>query len=97
MDILLLMLLIWGYNEQPKDAKEEQPVIVPVQEVEVPDNAVDVVAVTQTAAVLTAVAEAMTSTILSTVQILVQILALIQVQKLIVQVLQLQNRLSLTN
>ena len=23
MDILLLMLLIWGYNEQPKDAKEE--------------------------------------------------------------------------
>ena len=59
MDILLLMLLIWGYNEQPKDAKEEQPVVVPVQEVEVPDNAVDVVAVTQTAAVLTAVAEAM--------------------------------------
>ena len=60
MDILLLMLLIWGYNEQPKDAQEEQPEIVPVQEVEVPDNAVDVVAVTQTAAVLTAVAEAMT-------------------------------------
>ena len=52
MDILLLMLLIWGYNEQPKDAKEEQPVVVPVQEVEVPDVAVDITTVTATAEVL---------------------------------------------
>ena len=29
MDILLLMLLIWGYNEQPKDVKEEEPEIGP--------------------------------------------------------------------
>ena len=31
MDILLLMLLIWGYNEQPKDAQEEEPEIVGVK------------------------------------------------------------------
>ena len=34
MDILLIMLLIWGYNGQPKDAKAEEPVIVPIQEIE---------------------------------------------------------------
>ncbi len=62
MDILLLMLLVWAYNEQPKDAVSEEPEIVPIQEVEVPDPAVDVVAVTQTAAVLTAIGEAMTGT-----------------------------------
>jgi hypothetical protein len=62
MDILLLMLLVWAYNEQPKDVKEEQPEIVPVVEVEVPDNAVNVTTVTQTAAALTAVGEAMTGT-----------------------------------
>ena len=62
MDILLLMLLIWAYNEQPKDAVSEEPEIVPIQEVEVPDNAVNVTTVTQTAAVLTAIGEAMTGT-----------------------------------
>lgn len=62
MDILLLMLLVWAYNEQPKDVESEEPDIVPIQEVEVPDTAVDVVAVTQTAAVLTAIGEAMTGT-----------------------------------
>jgi hypothetical protein len=41
MDILLIMLLIWGYNEQPKDVKEEEPEIVPIQETVVPDNAVE--------------------------------------------------------
>ena len=56
MDILLIMLLIWGYNGQPKDAKAEEPVIVPIQEIVVPAEAVDVTQVTQTAAVLTAVA-----------------------------------------
>jgi|SRR6056300_217161 hypothetical protein len=62
MDILLIMLLIWGYNEQPKDVKEEEPEIVPIQESVVSDNAVNVTEVTQTAAVLTAVAEALTGT-----------------------------------
>ena len=62
MDILLLMLLVWAYNEQPKDAVSEEPEIVPIQEVEVPDNAVNVTTVTQTAAVLTAIGEAMTGT-----------------------------------
>jgi len=66
MDILLLMLLVWAYNEQPKDVKEEQPEIVPVVEVEVPDNAVNVTTVTQTAAALTAVAEALAGTSTST-------------------------------
>ena len=94
MDILLLMLLIWGYNEQPKDAKEEQPVVVPVQEVEVPDNAVDVVAVTQTAAVFTAVAEAMTSTNTTATSTNTSTNTSTET---IVQVLHLQNRLSLMN
>ena len=62
MDILLIMLLIWGYNEQPKDAKEEEPEIVPIQETVVPDNAVNVTEVTQTAAVLTAVGQALSGT-----------------------------------
>jgi hypothetical protein len=62
MDILLIMLLIWGYNEQPKDVKEEEPEIVPIQESVVPDNAVNVTEVTQTAAVLTAVGQALSGT-----------------------------------
>lgn len=66
MDILLLMLLVWAYNEQPKDVESEEPEIVPIQEVEVPDNAVNVATVTQTAAVLTAIGEAMTGTTTST-------------------------------
>ena len=64
MDILLAMLLIWAYNEQPKDVEAEEPEIVPIEEVqvEVPENAVDVTSVTQTAAVLTAIGEALTGT-----------------------------------
>ena len=39
MDILLLMLLVWAYNEQPKDVEAEAPEIVPIEEVEAPDPA----------------------------------------------------------
>ena len=67
MDILLLMLLVWAYNEQPKDVEAEEPEILPIEEVEVPDPAVDVVAVPQTASVLTAIGEAMTGTNTATV------------------------------
>ena len=86
MDILLLMLLVWAYNEQPKDAVSEEPEIVPIQEVEVPENAVNVTTVTQTAAVLTAIGEAMTGTSTATTHQLVQKLTQKQ------QVLLLQNK-----
>ena len=61
MEIIILIVLLWSWEGnlwEEVDPEPEEPVVEQV----IPDNAVDVTQVTQTAAVLTAVAESLTGT-----------------------------------
>ena len=61
MEIIILIVLLWSWEGnlwEEVDREPEEPVVEQV----IPDNAVDVTQVTQTAAVLTAVAESLTGT-----------------------------------
>jgi hypothetical protein len=67
MEIIVLIALLWAWDGnlwEEVDPEPEEPVVE--QSTPVPDNAVDVTQVTQTAAVLTAVGQALSSTSTST-------------------------------
>ena len=67
MEVLALLFFLWAWDGnlwEEVDPEPEEPVVE--QSAPVPDNAVDVTQVTQTAAVLTAVAESLTGTSTST-------------------------------
>lgn len=61
MEIIVLIALLWAWDGNLWEEVDPEPEPV-VEELVVPDNAVDVTQVTNTAAVLTAVAEVMTGT-----------------------------------
>ena len=61
MEIIVLIALLWAWDGNLWEEVEPEPEPV-VEELVIPDNAVDVTQVTNTAAVLTAVAEVMTGT-----------------------------------
>jgi hypothetical protein len=78
MEVLALLFFLWAWDGnlwEEVDPEPEEPVVE--QSTPVPDNAVDVTQVTQTAAVITAVGEALTgtSTSTSTAEIEAQIIA----------------------
>ena len=61
MEIIILIVLLWSWEGnlwEEVDPEPEEPVVEQV----IPDNAVDVTQVTQTAAVLTAVGQALSGT-----------------------------------
>lgn len=63
MEVLALLFFLWAWDGnlwEEVDPEPEEPVVE--QSTPVPDNAVDVTQVTQTAAVLTAVAQALSGT-----------------------------------
>lgn len=63
MEIIVLIALLWAWDGnlwEEVDPEPEEPVVE--QSTPVPDNAVDVTQVTQTAAVLTAVGQALSGT-----------------------------------
>src|SRR5210317_1368984 len=63
MEIIVLIALLWAWDGnlwEEVDPEPEEPVVE--QSTPVPDNAVNVTEVTQTAAVLTAVGQALSST-----------------------------------
>jgi len=63
MEIIVLIALLWAWDGnlwEEVDPEPEEPVVE--QSAPVPDNAVDVTQVTQTAAVLTAVGQALSGT-----------------------------------
>jgi hypothetical protein len=67
MEIIVLIALLWAWDGnlwEEVDPEPEEPVVE--QSTPVPDNAVDVTQVTQTAAVLTAVGQALSGTSTST-------------------------------
>jgi len=67
MEIIVLIALLWAWDGnlwEEVDPEPEEPVVE--QSAPVPDNAVDVTQVTQTAAVLTAVGQALSGTSTST-------------------------------
>ena len=61
MEIIVLIALLWAWDGNLWEEVDPEPEPV-VEELVIPDNAVDVTQVTNTAAVLTAVAEVMTGT-----------------------------------
>ena len=61
MEIIVLIALLWAWDGNLWEEVDPDPEPV-VEELVIPDNAVDVTQVTNTAAVLTAVAEVMTGT-----------------------------------
>jgi len=61
MEIIVLIALLWAWDGNLWEKVDPEPEPV-VEELVIPDNAVDVTQVTNTAAVLTAVAEVMTGT-----------------------------------
>ena len=61
MEVIVLIALLWAWEGNLWEEVDPEPE-TPVVEQSVPDNAVDVTQVTQTAAVLTAVAESLTGT-----------------------------------
>ena len=61
MEVIVLIVLLWAWEGNLWEEVDPEPE-TPVVEQSVPDNAVDVTQVTQTAAVLTAVAESLTGT-----------------------------------
>jgi len=61
MEVIVLIVLLWAWEGNLWEEVDPEPE-APVVEQSVPDNAVDVTQVTQTAAVLTAVAESLTGT-----------------------------------
>ena len=65
MEIIVLIALLWAWDGNLWEEVDPEPEPV-VEELVIPDNAVDVTQVTNTAAVLTAVAEVMTGTSTST-------------------------------
>ena len=65
MEVIVLIALLWAWEGNLWEEVDPEPE-APVVEQSVPDNAVDVTQVTQTAAVLTAVAESLTGTSTST-------------------------------
>ena len=65
MEIIVLIALLWAWDGNLWEEVDPEPEPV-VEELVIPDNAVDVTQVTKTAAVLTAVAEVMTGTSTST-------------------------------
>jgi len=76
MEVLALLFFLWAWDGnlwEEVDPEPEEPVVE--QSTPVPDNAVDVTQVTQTAAVITAVGEALTGTSTSTAEIEAQIIA----------------------
>ena len=60
MEVLTLLFLLWAWDGNLWEEVDSEP--EEVVELTVPDNAVDVTQVTQTAAALTAVGEALTGT-----------------------------------
>jgi len=63
MEVLALLFFLWAWDGnlwEEVDSEPEEPVVE--QSTPVPDNAVDVTQVTQTAAVLTAVGQALSGT-----------------------------------
>ncbi|MBL6771484.1 MAG: hypothetical protein ISQ22_08965, partial [Rhizobiales bacterium] len=63
MEVLALLFFLWAWDGnlwEEVDPEPEEPVVE--QSTPVPDNAVDVTQVTQTAAVLTAVGQALSGT-----------------------------------
>src|SRR5210317_940375 len=63
MEVLALLFFLWAWDGnlwEEVDPEPEEPVVE--QSTSVPDNAVDVTQVTQTAAVLTAVGQALSGT-----------------------------------
>ena len=63
MEVLALLFFLWAWDGnlwEEVDSEPEEPVVE--QSAPVPDNAVDVTQVTQTAAVLTAVGQALSGT-----------------------------------
>ena len=67
MEIIVLIALLWAWDGnlwEEVDPEPEEPVVE--QSTPVPDNAVDVTQVTQTAAALTAVGQALSGTSTST-------------------------------
>ncbi len=65
MEVIILIALLWAWDGNLWEEVDPEPE-TPVVEQSIPDNAVDVTQVTQTAAVLTAVAESLTGTSTST-------------------------------
>lgn len=61
MEVIVLIALLWAWEGNLWEEVDSEPE-APVVEQSIPDNAVDVTQVTQTAAVLTAVAESLTGT-----------------------------------
>lgn len=61
MEVIVLIALLWAWEGNIWEEVDSEPE-APVIEQSIPDNAVDVTQVTQTAAVLTAVAESLTGT-----------------------------------
>ena len=61
MEIIVLIALLWAWDGNLWEEVDPEPEPI-VEELVVPDNAVDITQVTNTAAVLTAVAEVMTGT-----------------------------------
>lgn len=61
MEVIVLIALLWAWEGNLWEEVDSEPE-APVIEQSIPDNAVDVTQVTQTAAVLTAVAESLTGT-----------------------------------
>ena len=76
MEVIVLIALLWAWEGNLWEEVDSEPE-APVIEQSIPDNAVDVTQVTQTAAVITAVGEALTgtSTSTSTAEIEAQIIA----------------------
>ena len=61
MEVIILIALLWAWDGNLWEEVDPEPE-TPVVEQSIPDNAVNVTEVTQTAAVLTAVAESLTGT-----------------------------------
>jgi hypothetical protein len=61
MEVIVLIALLWAWEGNLWEEVDPEPE-APVVEQSVPDNAVDVTKVTQTAAVLTAVGQALSGT-----------------------------------
>ena len=61
MEVIVLIVLLWAWEGNLWEEVDPEPE-APVVEQSVPDNAVDVTKVTQTAAVLTAVGQALSGT-----------------------------------